>query len=125
MIKVIRIEHVDGKGPWHTKSVDIYLYPELDHYVSNHCYKDGKKGGFPTPQAEGLSPNFNEYCYCAYRNKKIFKKWVSKEDILALISIGFKIYELELNMYYEGLHQVVFREFEIKSKKDITNQFIN
>lgn len=128
--KPIRIEHVDGRGPWHTKCLDIYDYPELISYIDKHCYRYSMKStnlgeGFPTPKHDGLEDHFNKECLCAYLNLDVFNKWVSKEDIQALISVGFKVYELELGVCFKGLHQVVFRDSEIKSKTDITHKFIN
>lgn len=129
MSKPIRLEHVDGKGPWHTKSLDIYDYPELENYINTHCYKHYNSftsgEGFPTPKHDGLEDYFNKECMCAYLNLEVFNKWVSKEDIKALINIGFKVYELELGVCFKGLHQVVFREHEVKLKTDITHKFTN
>lgn len=121
----IRIEHSDGKGPWHTESLNIYDYPELREFIDKHVYNEVRKG-FPPPQYDGnLKRDFNKECHCAYKDLKEFRKWVSRKNIDALISVGFKIYELKLSVFYEGLHQVVYRLHEVKEKKNITNQFIN
>lgn len=129
MDKPIRIEHVDGKGPWHTKCLDIYDYPELMDYIDKHCYRYSRSTepgeGFPTPKHDGLEDVFNKECSCAYLDLEMFNKWVSKKDIQALISIGFKVYELELDSCFKGLHQVVYRDYEVKTKIDITHKFTN
>ena len=111
MRTAIRIEHLNGKGPF--QIVDDYdpfsLIPE---FLSRHA-------SFPTADRDGV--NRTQDHYFAYKKVAQIYKWVSKEEYKILKENNFRIYSLRLKNYEEGQQQIIFKKEDVINKKDITN----
>jgi hypothetical protein len=120
-----RIEHEsDGKGFVHSKA--YFSYGKNEIFRDFYC----KHANFPSPERENLIDDNNNLrgWYCAFRNKKEFKKAVSKTELNFFIGKGFKIYQIQpIYRDYDhlriGKRQVIFKANAVL-KTDITNKFI-
>ncbi len=108
MIKLIRIQDKDGRGP----------------------YRPGFSQVWSDPEGPFLPPIFVEFGWdifkslenrhggCAFRSMDQLKKWFSRFEIERLLRLGFKIVEMEVDeIIAESENQIVFaRSIPLRNK---------
>lgn len=116
---VIRIEHPkDGKGIWQSKN-------EGDKFIINSlsCFDDiiTKHIDFPVPYCDGLSIGHDDFC--AFKSVEQVKQWIDDTWWNEIIDAGFKVYMIDISVWQEGEHQILFKKKDIAQQKDITSLF--
>ena len=121
MKTIIRIEHNEGYGLWHSinKDTDECYFWEFTFTRELRF----KHQNFPSPSEEGLSLNIDQYC--AFKSIEQIQEWIEPEWFKEIIECGFKIWMIDVDDWVEGAYQILFRKEDIISKKDITSLFIN
>ena len=117
---IVRIEHEnDGLGVFrsHVKNVDS-LSTELCESIYTRHIK------FPTPNKDKKLGGILEDEFCAFKSGNQLKRWFTKKEITEIISVGFKIYLLDVKECKIGSSQVLYRKENIINKMNITELFI-
>lgn len=139
MQTLIRIEYQKtGIGPFRA----------TDYYTKEDVLNDPRRteGGYHTGYCKGrfeeeiddrhcemntmaIDINFtgvdkSEY-FCAYRNLDELKRWMENEWITDLVSLGFRVYMIEVSECKMVRDQAAFKLCHILSKKDISELFSN
>jgi hypothetical protein len=121
MKTVIRIEHpYDGNGIWCSMNKDRVRLIEL---LSNHDEFEERHGRFPVVFVD-IDHFIQNIHYCAFKSIEQLQEWVYSNEIKELISLGFKVYMIDLSVYLEGEYQIAFNKADILQSKDITELFI-
>jgi len=120
MKTVIRIEHESGNGIWQARNeenrviiTNLKCYPEISNRHSS----------IPTPYEDDIYA-FTESYFCSFKSIPQLEEWVEREWIKEFVSVGFRVYMLEISNWLEGNYQICFKKSDILSKKDITELFI-
>ena len=125
MKTIIRIEHKSGNGIFRAVN-------RLGNYII-----DSKKVGktfnklqirhfeFPTPYGDSKISRFiNEDEFCAFKSIEQVQQWITKDEIIALTKLDFKVLMLDVSECIEGEYQIIYEKKNILQSKDITNLFI-
>jgi hypothetical protein len=114
MKTIIRIEHICGNGLFRAENIDgtailnqAKCEPQL---IDKH-----QKKNFNTPFKDGLEISHNEFC--AFKSIEQIQEWVNPEWFNEIINLGFKIWMIDVSMYKEGEHQIIFNKQNILLKK--------
>ena len=125
MKTIIRIEHKSGYG----------IFRAVNRL--GNCIIDSKKAGktfnklqvrhfeFPTPHRDSKISRFiedNEFC--AFKSIEQVQQWITKDEIIALTKLDFKVLMLDVSECIEGEYQIIYEKENILQSKDITNLFI-
>ena len=125
MKTIIRIEHKSGYG----------IFRAVNRL--GNCIIDSKKAGktfnklqirhfgFPTPHDDSKINRFiqdNEFC--AFKSIEQVQRWITKDEIIALTKLDFKVLMLDVSECIEGEYQIIYEKENILQSKDITNLFI-
>lgn len=116
MKTIIRVEHEDGIGMFQSfqrPHATMHILPELDE---RHAH-------FHTPSEEGLHMTSNEYC--AYKSISHIQEWIQPEEFPILFQNGYKVWMIDVLIWREGKHNILFRKEDIISKKDISSLFLS
>lgn len=121
-IKAIRIEHPeDGYGLFRTQAIDVddFAPPIFERHSTNN------PDGMPAPGAEGLSLIKGGFTwFCAYTLRS-FNKWLYEDEIKTLIKNGFRVYEIEAEVYQKGKEQILYTNDGLINKMDISQKYID
>lgn len=125
MKQIIRIEHSEsGKGLFRHTDENRNIYFRSDKFK---CFEDIciRHASFDNPYSESLLMSvMNDDYYCAFKSLDQFKQWILSEEIKEIIQHGFKVYLIDLEIYYEGKFQIIYKKKYIIAKKDITELFL-
>ena len=118
---IIRIEHPDtGFGMFASKLNNKRLCYEL----SNYSQFSSKHENFPTPSNDSkINRRIKKYEFCAFKSIYQLQKWITKKELKEFISMGFKVYALDVSECIIGKFQIVFEKKNITQSKDITLLF--
>ena len=121
MIQIIRIEYYTGDGLF--RAEDILGFSIINN-LKCHDELCSKHKRFPTAYKEFKDDLTSEH-YCAFKSLKQLGYWIKKEWIAEIISIGFKIYLIDIEEEHclIGTRQIAFKKENIISKKDISQLF--
>lgn len=116
---LIRIEHPsDGMGVYRTSGVNISDHPKLNWFIERHATYN--PNGMKTPHAEGLT-FISGMHLCAFRNIEEFMQYVHPEEVVFIVDLGFKIYEIKSSDVQFGQKQAIFVHDSVISKKDVSD----
>lgn len=120
MKTIVRIEYIDGNGIWfaeNKKGNDIVDYlSNIKEFSIRHNY-------FNTPKEDNI--NFIKGVhFCAFKSIEQLQQWVYPEEIREFLSLGFKVYLIDVSHYLEGSHQICYKKEDILQQKDISSLFI-
>ena len=125
MKTIIRIEHKSGYGIFratdrlgneiiHTKKHEN----KFKHLVRRHY-------DFPTPFRDSKIDRYIEpEEFCAFKSIEQVQQWITKDEIIALTKLDFKVLMLDVSECIEGEYQIIYEKKNILQSKDITNLFI-
>lgn len=126
-MEVIRIEHPHtGLGLFRSPmKIDNLIITNMSLIESLDCYNDIiiKHEYFYSPKEEKLKFIPNKH-YCAFKSIDQLNEWFTKDQLIAIYSLGFKIFSIKLSKYIEGKYQVVFRKRDIIQMKNITSNIL-
>lgn len=111
----VRYEHPEtGKGIWHHYPRGQYDHPS-ELYDLGDRYND-----FNSPDEDGIELEKDDFC--AFKNIKQIREWITKEEHEFLLKEGFRVLYLKLSNFKMGkLHQICFKKKDIISQKDISD----
>ncbi len=123
MKTIIRIEHPNsGNGIWR----HIENGEHLCDYFSFYDDFSNKHDNFPSPSEDSLIRRCIKYDeYCAFKSIEQIQQWIEKEWFEEILSLGFKIYMIDVSECIEGEYQILFKKEHILQQKDISSLFIN
>lgn len=64
------------------------------------------------------------HLYCAYKSMDHTQIYLSTEDMIKLIRVGYKIFKIKLKKAYEVPDQIFFTKRSIIEKQDISGQIL-
>ena len=129
IIKIIRIEHpFDGNGFW--CSVDTYEKDYCDGHseITKICEKHQNMEEWPTfsndwgLRAQILNRELQNYKFAFINIVQLQKAFSSSQLKECIDVLGFRIYLLSVNDYYQSEFQVVFRN--PIEKEDVSSLFV-
>lgn len=119
MKTIVRVEHPDtGCGLFRSDD------PNGDNYLDNSRFADQivmRHHSFPT-RWNDLGTHDDDI-FCAFKSVDQLKEWITNEEMIDLISIGFRVYMIKAEDVIEGRMQCGFRKDKIVEKTDITKIF--
>lgn len=120
MIKIYRIEHLEN-------GIGIYGQYHLFDDRSKFRYMLRRHNRMPNPYKDNF--NCKGHCFtsdefCAFNSMDEMLKWVTRFECKKLIREGFKIYEIEIDIYVQSKFQTLYKKKDIINKIDITNKFV-
>jgi len=124
-MQIIRIEHSDGQGLFMS-----YIFNEEGeetgrrfYVVSNLLYSVSQRhNDFHTPEEEGLIL-IRGVDFCAYKSLEQLNQWIMPEELKIIINHGFSVYMIEIDIFQQGNHQIVYKKKDILTKTDISSLF--
>ena len=118
---IIRIEHPDtGFGMFKSKLDNKRLCYEL----SNYLQFPNKHANFPTSYNDSkINRCIKKYEFCAFKSIYQLQKLVIKKELKEFISMGFKVYALDVSECIIGKFQILFEKKNITQSKNITLLF--
>ncbi len=118
-MKVVRIEHPDtGCGLWQTEINGYVVYRNLS-FLNDLV---DKHESFPIPNEDGLYRE--NHHFCAFKSIEQANEWIESEWWNEILSLGFKIYLIELSAWLEGEYQIMFEKQHIVQSEDISSLFV-
>ena len=120
MTKIYRIEHPEN-------GCGIYGQYDLFDDRSKFRYMLRRHSKMPNPYHDlfdGKEHNFTSDEYCAFNSMDEMLKWVTRFECKKLIREGFRIYEIEIDIYLQSKFQTLYKKKNIINKTDITNRFV-
>lgn len=125
MKTIIRIEHKSGYG----------IFRAVNRL--GNCIIDTKKNeskfkllyrrhlDFPTPSRDSkIDRDIETEEFCAFKSIEQVQQWITKDEIIALTKLDFKVLMLDVSECIEGEYQIIYEKKNILQSKDITNLFI-
>ena len=124
MIQCIRFENIAGVGIF-KNSLTNEIRWDFDHpYHVQIKQLFDRHDAFPTPNEEGLFIRMDNKTYlCAFKTVTQVQQWITSDEILVLLSLGFNIFLLEVSDYQEGDYQIIFDPTSVLSRTNINNLF--
>lgn len=125
MKTIIRIEHKSGHGIFRAVN-------RLGNYIIDTKKNESKfkllcrrHWNFPTPSRDSKINRFiNPEEFCAFKSIEQVQQWITKDEIIALTKLDFKVLMLDVSECIEGEYQIIYEKKNILQSKDITNLFI-
>ena len=89
------------------------------------CYNDIiiKHEYFPFPKQENLKFISGKH-YCGFKSIDQLNEWFTKDQLIAICSLGFKIFSIQVSKYIEGKYQIIYRKRDIVQMKNITSNIL-
>lgn len=128
MKSLIRIEHSDGQGLFGRYTMDEDGGISRDSIVARNVpdlqYLFNRHQDFNAPSEEPFADEFIQgKHFCAYKSLQQLNNWILPEEMSIILSIGYKVYLIDVSEYLEGEHQICYRKSHILNKKDISSIF--
>jgi hypothetical protein len=121
-IKIVRIER-NGKGVFRPSNRIVMKSPIAKRTYNRHNAMS-EEGGFPMPHRDNIDTDLGDKeWFFSYNTIEQLQSWILKDELNYFISMGFKIYLLEVSEYQKGGNQVAFTIDGIITKEDITALF--
>jgi len=122
---IIRIEHPDsGRGIFQHENYIHCRYDELADILPELMERHSKFPSlwFDKFEWHGKRSELDD-CYCAFLSIDQINQWITPEEIKVLISEGFEVLMLDVSVWGESEHQVIFAKHNIIQSKNITSLF--
>ncbi len=122
-MQIIRIEHpLSGNGIFHSNDAEgNRLYNSLQHndFIWRH------DDIFPTPREDhGIRREITKNEFCAFKTIEQLQSLFYKEELDELISIGFNVLLINIDICVVGDQQILFEKENIISSEIINTLFI-
>lgn len=133
MKTVIRIEYLDGWGLFRSylyehriKSSKLQKVLSEKKLIGHHMLDQilERHQNFNTPYKDSLNMYLGDKTwFCAFKSVEQLLQWVTLEELKELQKHDYSIYEISVNEFQEGEHQVVFTKESIITKRNINHLF--
>ena len=130
-MQIVRIEHPETgcglfRSYYRTKKGNVINhFSKLPSDMQESIFNKHKS--FLTPfEDKKLGCWLDEDEVCGFKSVRQLKYWLTKEQIKEVISIGFKVYLINIGAWVvrEGKQQIVFDNTFVDEKTDISKLFI-
>ncbi len=126
-ITLIRIEGADGLGLYRSNKTKLNLtcYDELPNELveMKEKHSTANPNGMPLPCYDGLDLyQSKKEWFCAFKSLDDFKCWVTEQQAIALVGLGFRVFEITVKEYQLGNKQAVFTKESVTRKKNLSRK---
>lgn len=127
--KCYRVEFSDGYGLFFKNLFKNNVRLDKRPFYAEKDFPELHKRhleNFKFPKDENLDVNFERReWFCAFNDLKSLLYWIHKEEMVKMISLGFKVYEITCSDFQIGKLQTLFTKEFIIEKKDMTNEILS
>ena len=127
-MKIIRIEHKDGRGCFNSNigpKLENFLPDLYDRHFDFAAWKDN----VPHVKAPWAEDDYldlhkdNKEWFCAFKSLQQFQILFKSEEVVKLIDVGYNVFLLEVYEFQLSPTQVLFTKESIKKKTNINELF--